>query len=165
MVTRWLAVLTILVVALMLAQLVPYGRDHSNPPDGLVVAFDSPATERLAQRACFDCHSNRTRWPWYSAIAPISWRIQHHVTEGRGKLNFTAFDAASEDAGHEAGEAGESVTKGSMPPPDYLAMHPEARLSAAESAALAAGLDATFARYRHAERGEGGEGGREDDRR
>ncbi len=149
--------LAIVVPVLLLAglQVVPYGHDHTNPPDGALAAFDSPATKALAERACFDCHSNRTKWPWYASIAPISWRIQNHVDEGREKLNFTAFNAGSEDMTEAAGEAGETVTKGEMPPADYLLAHPEARLSAAEKQALVAGLDRTFAAF-----AEGGEGRR-----
>ena len=140
-------VLTTLLLVLVLAQFVPYGREHTNPPDGTPASFDSPVTQELARRACFDCHSNRTRWPWYASIAPISWRIQRHVIEGREKLNFTAFDATAESVADAAGEAGESVTKGEMPPKDYLLMHSEARLTPAESATLATGLDATFAEF------------------
>ena len=85
-------VLMVFVLVLFVAQFVPYGLEHTNPPDGALASFDSPATEDLARRACFDCHSNRTRWPWYASIAPISWRVQQHVIEGRKKLNFTAFE-------------------------------------------------------------------------
>ena len=145
--------LAIAVPVLLLAalQFVPYGRNHTNPPDGSLASFDSPDTEQLAKRACFDCHSNRTKWPWYSAIAPVSWRIQSHVDEGREKLNFTAFDAASEKMADAAGEAGESVTKGEMPPADYQLAHPEARLTAAEKRTLVAGLDRTFAAFAEGE--------------
>jgi len=131
-----------------LAQLVPYGRNHANPPDGAVVSWDSPTTRTLAERTCFDCHSNHTQWPAYASIAPISWRIQNHVDEGREKLNFTAFDPATKEVAEAAGEAGETVTKGEMPPRDYLLLHPEARLTVAEQRALVAGLDATFSAYR-----------------
>jgi hypothetical protein len=140
-------VLMAFVLVLFLAQVVPYGRQHANPPDGNLVSFDSPVTEDLAKRACFDCHSNRTRWPWYASIAPLSWRIQNHVTEGREKLNFTAFNPGSEEVADAAGEAGESVTEKEMPPKDYLLMHPEARLTREENAMLARGLDATFAAF------------------
>ena len=137
-------------------QLVPYGRDHTNPPSGQLVAWNSPRTQELAQRACFNCHSNETRWPWYSSVAPVSWRIQTHVLSGRKKLNFTAFDAANEKMADAAGEAAESVTKGEMPPQDYMLMHPEARLSFAEKQELVSGLEATFAAF--GERGHGGRG-------
>lgn len=135
------------VLAFAAIQLVPYGRNHANPPDGTLVTFDSPATEQLAQRACYDCHSNRTKWPWYSNIAPMSWRIQRHVDEGREKLNLTAFNPGIKDMAESAGEASETVTKGEMPPNDYLLAHPEARLSAAEKQTLVAGLDKTFAAF------------------
>lgn len=151
------AVLVALAAVLVAAQFVPYGRQHVNPPDRLVTSFDSPATDDLARRACFDCHSNQTRWPWYASIAPVSWRIQKHVDEGREKLNFSAFDPANEKVADAAGEAGESVTKGEMPPRDYLLMHPEARLTVAEKAALTRGLDATFASF------VGREGGQEEE--
>ena len=143
-------------VALLIAiQLVPYGHDHAAPPDGTLVAWDSPATQALAERACYDCHSNRTRWPWYASIAPLSWRIQTHVMRGREDLNFTAFDPTTRDVAEAAGEAGETVTKGEMPPNDYLLAHPQARLSSNEKQTLVAGLNRTFAAF--VEREEGGE--------
>jgi mono/diheme cytochrome c family protein len=157
--SRRLATVVFAVIGLLLAiQLVPYGRDHSRPADGAQPAWDSPRTQQLAERACNDCHSNKTRWPWYSAIAPISWRIQNHVQEGREKLNFSAFDPAKEDVAEAAGEAGETVTKKEMPPFDYLLAHPEARLTAEERAALASGLDRTFAAFAEKEKGKGGAG-------
>jgi len=128
-------------------QLVPYGRDHTNPPDGMVVTFDSPRTQELAERACYDCHSNHTRWPWYASVAPMSWRIQTHVHEGRAKLNFTAFDPGSHETAEAVEEAGETVTKGEMPPADYRLAHREARLTPAEKQALATGLDRTLAPF------------------
>jgi hypothetical protein len=152
---------TALVVLFLAIQLVPFGRAHTNPPNARLAAWDSPRTEDLARRACFDCHSNETRWPWYASIAPVSWRIQSHVVEGREKLNFTAFDPGREKVAEAAEEAGEVVTKGEMPPRDYLLLHPEARLTAAEKQALAAGLQATFAGFgEHASRT--GEHGRQE---
>jgi hypothetical protein len=153
---KWTLALTVPVLLFAAIQFVPYGRDHRNPPDGALAAFDSPRTQELAQRACNDCHSNRTRWPWYASIAPISWRVQSHVNEGRGALNLTALNTASKEGAEAAGEAGETVLKGEMPPWDYLLMHPEARLTAAEKAELARGLDVTFAAF--IEGGEKGEG-------
>ena len=142
------------ILILLAIQLVPYGRDHANPPARQSVTWDSPRTEELARRACFNCHSNETRWPWYSSIAPISWRIQTHVIGGRKKLDFTAFDAGNEKMAEAAGEAAETVTRGDMPPQDYMLMHPEARLTYAEKRELVAGLEATFAAFA----GHGGRG-------
>jgi heme-binding protein len=143
-------------LAFALLQLVPYGHDRSVPPESTPIAWDSPQTRGLAERACFDCHSNETQWPWYASVAPVSWLIQNHVQEGREALNFSAFEPGQEKVAEAAGEAGESVSKGEMPPKDYLLMHPEARLTAAEKQALMAGLDATFASF--AEREGSGQG-------
>lgn len=151
-------VLGIPVLLFAAIQFVPYGRNHANPPGGQLVAFDSPATEELAKKACFDCHSNRTKWPWYSNIAPISWRIQGHVDEGREKLNFTAFDPASKKMAEGAEEAAEEVRDGKMPLNDYLMAHPEARLTAEEKQTLVAGLEKTFAAFAK-KGGKGGKGG------
>src|SRR5687768_3027163 len=78
---RWLGVAIVGVLAAV--QLVPYGRDHTNPPVRQEPAWDRPQTRALVARACFDCHSNETTWPWYSHIAPVSWLIQRDVVEGR----------------------------------------------------------------------------------
>jgi hypothetical protein len=145
----WKRILVVLVAVFALIQLVPYGRSHRNPPAGTPPPWDSPLTEELARRACFDCHSNETRWPWYSSVAPLSWRIQRHVDEGREKLNVSAFSAAQE----EAGESAESVREGKMPPWDYALAHPEARLSEAEKTALARGLALTFGEAKSEGRG------------
>jgi hypothetical protein len=125
---------------LALAQVVPYGRAHTNPPVVREPSWDSPRTRELAVRACFDCHSNETRWPWYSNVAPVSWLVQRDVDEGRAELNFSRFDQPQKEA-HESAEA---VLEGEMPPWFYLPTHPEARLSAAEQAELVRGLRATF---------------------
>lgn len=125
---------------LLLIQLVPYGRDHTNPPVVREPAWNNPTTRALAVRACFDCHSNATRWPWYSHVAPMSWLLQRHIDEGRQLLNFSEWQRAYE----EAGESGETVREGEMPLQSYLLLHPEARLSVEEKRVLAQGLDATL---------------------
>jgi mono/diheme cytochrome c family protein len=121
-------------------QLVPYGRDHTNPPVSQEPTWDSPRTRELAQRACFDCHSNETTWPAYASVAPFSWIVQDHVDEGRALLNFSEFDRPQE----EAGEAAEVVAEGEMPLWDYAVMHPSAKLTPAETQDLIAGLRATL---------------------
>jgi len=135
---RWTA--AILALAFLAIQFVPYGREHGNPPVTGQPKWDSPRTEQLARRACFDCHSNETEWPWYASIAPLSWRIQNHVDEGRRHLNFSEFDRPQDDAD----EAADMVRAGEMPPWDYALAHPEARLTAAEQRDLIVGLERTF---------------------
>src|ERR1043166_2862601 len=73
--------LAILAVAI---QLVPYGRTHAEYPVVQEPQWDAPQTRVLAVRACFDCHSNQTTWPWYSQVAPVSWMLARHGKEGGG---------------------------------------------------------------------------------
>ena len=126
-----------LLVLLLAIQVVPYGRDHTNPTGGRQIAWDSPRTEQLMTDACMDCHSNLTRWPWYSNVAPISWLVQHDVDEGRGELNLSTGDVDLE-------EMIEAIREGSMPPWQYKPTHPGAWLSQGEKQDLIQGLEATF---------------------
>jgi hypothetical protein len=135
-----LILLVLGIAALLLIQLVPYGRDHTNPPVLQEPQWDSPQTRALVQRACFDCHSNKTIWPWYSNFAPVSWLTQRDVDEGREKLNFSEWGRGEQ----EADEIFEVVKEGEMPLPIYLITHPEARLNTQEKQALLEGLLATF---------------------
>jgi len=122
--------------AFVLIQIVPFGRNHTNPPVTKEPAWDSPQTRQLVKRACFDCHSNETVWPWYSNIAPVSWLTARDVNGGRRHLNFSEWDKPQRHAGHVV----EETKGGDMPPWFYLPMHPDAKLSAAEQAALIAGI-------------------------
>lgn len=128
------------VVVFALLQLIPYGHDHSNPAVVAEPQWDSPQTRELAARACFDCHSNETRWPWYSDVAPVSWLIQHDVQDGRRQLNFSEWNQP-QCAAHEVGEV---IGEGEMPPWFYLPLHPSANLTPAEKQALVAGLQKTL---------------------
>lgn len=125
-----------------LAQLVPFGRSHDSPPVVAEPAWDSPASRDLATRACFDCHSNRTRWPWYAHVAPVSWLVMRDVKAGRQALNFSEWTPN----GDEAAEAAEQLESGDMPPWIYTAVHPEARLSPDERRLLVRGLRALVRR-------------------
>jgi len=124
----------------LLAQLVPYGRQHVNPPVVSEPPWGSPQARQIAQRACFDCHSNETVWPWYSSIAPVSWLVQRDVDEGREKLNFSDWKGAGGERGEGAEELAEVILEGEMPPPYYLITHTQARLSAEEKQVLIDGL-------------------------
>jgi len=141
-------------ILLVAVQFVPYGRDHSNPPVTREPQWNSAETKATFDRACANCHSHQTTWPWYSRVAPVSWLVQHDVDEGRSNFNVSAVLA--KDEGHEAAE---EVIEKQMPPKIYLVSHAEARLSDEERKAFAIGLDATFGRgrARGVERGELGE--------
>jgi len=144
MIKKIIGITVLVVLGLFLAiQLIPYGHQHSNPPVQQEPNWSDTQTRDLAARACFDCHSNETVWPWYSNIAPISWLVQHDVEEGRGRLNFSEWGRSAGREGHELGEISEVVSEGEMPPPYFLIMHPNAKLSAAEKQALINGLQAT----------------------
>lgn len=110
-------------------QFVPYGWQHSNPPVTADAPWPSPATAKLAREACYDCHSNETKWPIYSRVAPVSWWVRNHVDEGRASLNFSEWHGRSRDAA-------ETIQEGSMPPSYYTLLHPSARLNAAEKQQL-----------------------------
>ena len=131
-----------LVGLLLLAQLVPYGRDHANPPVTRAARMD-PATQSIVTETCADCHSNRTRWPWYSNIAPASWFIQSDVDGGRKILNFSEWDKAQPSVE----ELARVITSGRMPPAKYklLPNHAKARLSDAETRRLIGGLRRLYA--------------------
>jgi mono/diheme cytochrome c family protein len=135
-----LRVVAVVFALLLLAQAVPYGRSHTNPPGRTEPQWSGAHTRELARRACFDCHSNETKWPWYSHVAPASWLVQSDVDEGRGDLNFSEGPAGTK----RAKKAAREVSEGDMPPLPYRLMHPEARLTDAEKAELIHGLEATF---------------------
>ena len=136
----WIRTSLLLVLAFVAIQFVPYGREHVNPPVAAEPAWDSPETRALARKACFDCHSNETEWPAYSAVAPASWLIQRDVVEGREALNFSEWQKPQK----EASEAAEEILEGEMPLRIYQLMHAHARLSAADRERLARGLEKTL---------------------
>ena len=144
LILRWAGGL--LVGFFLLIQLVPYGRAHDNPATIAEPPWDSPRTRELAVRACFDCHSNETAWPWYSHAAPASWYVQRHVEEGRDELNFSEYGIGSQ----ETGDADEVVRNGTMPPAYYTPLHLAARLNPTERDELIRGLRATFGIRRRA---------------
>ena len=142
---RWRRIVFLCLVGvvglLVLAQAVPYGRSHSDPRMTKEPVWNSPRTRELTKRACFDCHSNETTWPWYSNVAPQSWLIQRDVDGGRGALNFSEWDRP-QDAG--IGDIADAVNGGGMPPWYYMILHSRSRLSRAEKKQLVEGLQKTF---------------------
>ena len=124
-----------LVALFLLIQLVPYGRDHTNPPVTRAAVFSDPKARQLVAASCNDCHSNLTRYPWYTNVAPASWLVQQDVDEGRSKMNLSEWDKpqpALDEVIRQIQPGGE------MPPFKYTAMpnHADARLSDADRALL-----------------------------
>jgi hypothetical protein len=136
----WFRIALVLLGTFVAIQLVPYGRNHTNPPVTGEPAWDAPATRALAKQACFDCHSNETEWPAYASIAPVSWLVQHDVDEGRAALNFSEWTRPQK----EAKEAAKEVREGEMPPAAYKLIHAHARLSSADVDRLVQGLTHTL---------------------
>ena len=96
----------ILVVLFVAAQLIPVNR--TNPSVTTQLNWDSQQTKTLAYRACTDCHSNETTWPWYSYIAPASWLVYYDVERGRSELNLSTYSASGGEArGNPFGPSGD----------------------------------------------------------
>lgn len=122
-------------------QFLPFGKEHINPQIVAEPAWDSPQTRTLFMRACGDCHSNETAWPWYSHVAPVSWLVAYDVEEGREHFNISVWGHQKKNKGDEAAK---EMEEGEMPPIYYLPAHPEAWLNSEEKSDLIAGLKATF---------------------
>lgn len=125
----------------ILIQFIPYGKDHENPVIVNEPVWSSVRTKEFFSRACMDCHSYETKWPWYSKVAPVSWPIYHHVKEGREHFNVSLWGVQKKN---EAEEAAEELKEGHMPLKTYRIAHPEARLSKQEKEEFIRGLIATF---------------------
>jgi len=132
-----------LISAIVFMQFLPLGISRDNPPVVAEIAWDSMTTEALARRACYDCHSNESIWPWYSYVAPVSWMVVQDVVKGREVLNFSEW-TAEQAAALKIEDAVELVSKDLMPLPYYEILHPEARLSEDEEGRLIIGLIKTL---------------------
>jgi len=115
-------------------QVIPARR--TNPP----VRSDLHAPDEVKEilrRACYDCHSHETRWPWYSRVAPMTWWVVSHVNEARGDLNFSEWPRFDHElAGMALRDIDKQVTEEKMPLPSYTIMHAGARLSEVERQTL-----------------------------
>lgn len=131
-VIRWI-LLGILVV-LVAIQFVPV--DQLNPP--VEAEVPAPANVRaLLRRACYDCHSHETIWPWYSQVAPVSWLVARDVRKGREELNFSTWNRiTTQQQVKKLKESWKEVAEGDMPPWFYLGIHHDATLSAEDRTAL-----------------------------
>ncbi len=126
----------ILVVLAVAAVAIQFKTVERTNPE-VVSDFDGPPEiEAILRRACYDCHSNETVWPWYAHVAPMSWLLADHVADGRKHLNFSEWD--EDEAWESLPEIGEEVAEGEMPLRGYLLLHRDAKLSEADHAALMA---------------------------
>ena len=129
-----------LVALFAAAQFVRPGR--ANPPTDESRSIrahvgNASALAAVLDRACGDCHSNRTAWPWYTQVAPLSWLMAYGVAQGRKALNFSEWAGYPPDQQRQLLEQScQDVSAGRMPGPIYTALHPEARLSARDIKAI-----------------------------
>ena len=107
-------------------------------PDDLIVHTDpDPEIRRLLETACYDCHSNHTRYPWYADVQPIGWWLTSHVKEGKQHLNFSTFgQLTAKRAAKKLDDCADEVTGGDMPLASYKLAHPDARLTPAQQKLL-----------------------------
>jgi hypothetical protein len=114
----------------------PFGavRAHNSAAPLLAGAEVDPAVAQIVARSCQNCHSERTNWPWYSYVAPVSWLIENDVWKARGHMNLSVWDQYTVEKRQELlGELAAAVRSRQMPPPRYTLMHSSSTLSKAES--------------------------------
>jgi hypothetical protein len=144
---RMLIALPILFVMMQL-----YRPARTNPPEDAARTIFADAevwsdAPRSIERACVDCHTNRTRWPWYASVAPASWLVVGDVNEGREHMNLS--DWAAYDRPQKSGMLADickEVKAEAMPLPIYLPLHPEAKLTDAERQEICAWVERARAR-------------------
>ena len=132
---KWSAIVVIVILAA--AQFVRPAR--TNPPTEEARAAQAHLSmpsdvQAVLKRACYDCHSNETTWPWYSNVAPVSWFVTDHVDHGRKHLNFSDWaqqgrHTDKQDADSQLDEIRKEVEARNMPLGSYLLLHPGAKLS------------------------------------
>jgi len=126
-------ILPILAALLVLIQFIRI--DKTNPPvdaslDFLATMNPPEATKLMIKNACYDCHAHTTKYPWYTNIAPVSWWIKGHITNGRSHLNFSTWRNYDADKrAHKIEECIEYVENAWMPLNSYTWLHPEAKMT------------------------------------
>ncbi|HEY8187014.1 MAG TPA: heme-binding domain-containing protein [Pyrinomonadaceae bacterium] len=112
------------------------GPAKTNPSTDASLSIESrlpltPQVTTILDRSCNDCHSNKTRWPWYSNVAPVSWFVINHVDEGRQNLNFSEWGRYTQrDVDGLLKQICREVKGGGMPLSSYTPLHPGSKLSA-----------------------------------
>ncbi len=129
-----------------------FGPAKTNPATDASQAIDArqqltPPVAAILDRSCNDCHSNKTRWPWYSNVAPVSWFVINHVNEGRENLNFSEWGRyAPRDVDGMLRQMCREVRAGVMPLGSYTPLHPGSQLSSEDVKTLCDWTEAERAR-------------------
>ncbi len=141
----FVSVIVLTIIFGVIIQFAPTTRDNPTPVQAQV-KWDSTQTETLATDACLDCHSNQTRWTWYSYIAPMSFLTTMHVHDAREELNFSELDSMPEfRKSMLADMIAMEIRSDMMPPKDYRLLHPEANLTDTQKQQLIDGWQKTLA--------------------
>ena len=132
-------------VGLLASQLVPVNRSNPtvDPSKALDAVQSVPAAVQIVfDRSCKNCHSDETKWPWYSYVAPLSWVVAHDVHEGRRAMNFSQWGNYTANKKEDRlEEICEQVTNGDMPDRKYVFVRRNARVTAEERAAICQWVD------------------------
>lgn len=145
---RWVAIAT--VCCFVVIQF--FGPAKTNPASDASQSIEtrlqvSPPVAAILNRSCNDCHSNKTRWPWYSNVAPVSWFVIDHVNEGRENMNFSEWGRYTQsDVASHLRQICREVRSGVMPLSSYTPMHPGSKLSTEDVKTLCDWTDAERAR-------------------
>ncbi|WP_245950871.1 heme-binding domain-containing protein [Chitinophaga dinghuensis] len=101
-----------------------------------------PEISDMLKVACYDCHSNNTRYPWYANIQPVAWYLTNHIRDGKKDLNFDEFGSYTpKRQQHKLEEIQSQVKKGKMPLASYTLIHADARLTVAQRDTLVHWID------------------------
>ena len=133
---RWRTILLVLIALVVLCSFVhPFGNVKAVRSDAALLqgAEVPPAVMSTVQRSCIDCHSEQTKWPWYSHVAPMSWLVESDVSEGRKNWNMSHWSEITPDERQDKlGGVASMVRNRKMPLPQYLFIHRNAKLSDAD---------------------------------
>lgn len=130
-------ILLALLALLVIIQFFRPERNLSNDNTaGVSTRYAIPdSVELVLQKACYDCHSNKTEYPWYANVQPVAWWLNDHVVDGKRHLNYSTFTSRPLAIQfHKFEETVEEVENGNMPLESYtwMGLHPDAKLTAAE---------------------------------
>jgi len=139
----------ILLVLVLLFGAIQFVRPHPNTaaglgPNDIAAKYQIPPdVQTVLQKACYDCHSNNTRYPWYAQVQPVGWWLANHISEGKRHLNFSEFLAYdAKRAPKKLKKAADELTEHDMPLTSYTLIHRDARLTPAETKLVADWADA-----------------------
>ena len=122
-----------LIVVLVIIQFIHPAKNLSNTVSAKDIAVMYPmpdSVHQILQKACYDCHSNNTRYPWYNNIQPVAWWLNHHVDEGKDELNFSEFgELPIAKQAKKLKKVTKEVQKGGMPLDSYTWIHKDAILT------------------------------------